>query len=141
MELKDLASISGKPGLFRIIKPARASVIVETLDQQKKKMVISANQRISILDEISIYTNTTEGSTPLIEVFQKIHEEYGTEMMIENDATQNEYLAFFKTVLPDFDQDKVYPSDIKKIVRWYEILLHEAPQLITGSVDSQEEEE
>jgi uncharacterized protein (UPF0147 family) len=140
MELKDLASISGKPGLFRIIKPARASVIVETLDEQKKKMVVSANQRISILDEISIYTNTTEGSTPLIEVLQKIHEEYGTEMIIENDATQNEYLAFFKTVLPDFDQDKVYPSDIKKIVRWYEILLNEAPQLITGSTDSQEEE-
>lgn len=140
MELKDLASISGKPGLFRIIKPARASVIVETLDEQKKKMVVSANQRISILEEISIYTNTTEGSTPLIEVLQKIHEEYGTEMIIENDATQNEYLAFFKTVLPDFDQDKVYPSDIKKIVRWYEILLNEAPQLITGSTDSQEEE-
>ena len=140
MELKDLASISGKPGLFRIIKPARASVIVETLDEKKKKMVVSANQRISVLDEISIYTNTTEGSTPLIEVLQKIHEEYGTEMIIENDATQNEYLAFFKTVLPDFDQDKVYPSDIKKIVRWYEILLNEAPQLITGSTDSQEEE-
>jgi hypothetical protein len=140
MELKDLAAISGKPGLYRIIKPTRASVIVETLDSQRKKMVVSANQRISVLDEISVYTTNSEGSTPLIDVFRVFHKEYGMEEAMDNDATNAEYLSFFKSILPDYDQDRVYASDIKKIIRWYYILLKEAPQLITGSTATDEEE-
>ena len=138
MELKDLASISGKPGLFRIVKPARASIIVESLDHQKKKMVVSANQRVSVLDEISVYTTDTNGSIPLKEVFQAIYREFGEEQAIENDATNAEYLSFFKAVLPNYDQNKVYVSDIKKIVRWYQILLEQAPTLIDQSPDEEE---
>lgn len=138
MKLKDLASISGKPGLFRIIKPSRNSIIVETLDNQKKKLVISANQRVSVLDEISIYTNDANGSVPLKEVFQAIYQEFGEEQAIENDATNAEYLSFFKAILPDYDQDRVYVSDIKKVVRWYGILLERAPYLINQSSDEEE---
>jgi hypothetical protein len=138
MKLKDLASISGKPGLFRIIKPARNSIIVETLDNQKKKLVVSANQRVSVLDEISIYTNDSNGSVPLKEVFQTIYTEFGEEQAIENDATNAEYLSFFKAILPDYDQDRVYVSDIKKIVRWYRILLERVPHLIHQSSDEEE---
>ena len=108
MELKDLAAISGKPGLYKIVKPARASVIVETLDHQRKKMVVSANQRISVLEEISIYTNNKEGATPLIEVLQSIHREYGDQQALDDDATNAEYLAFFKTILPDFAYETFY---------------------------------
>ena len=138
MELKDLVSISGKPGLFKIIKPARSSIIVESLDQHKKKSVVNANQRVSVLDEISVYTNNEEGSTPLKSVFEAIYQEYGEDQPIEKDASAPEYLSFFKTVLPDYDQDRVYPSDIKKIVRWYDILLSQAPQLIRPSSDEEE---
>ena len=138
MELKDLVSVSGKPGLFRIIKPARASIIVETLDNQKKKLVISANQRVSALDEISIYTNDSEGSVPLKTVFQAIYSEFGEDEAVESDATNAEYLSFFKAVLPNYDQDRVYVSDIKKIVRWYQILLEQAPHLIHQSSDEEE---
>ncbi len=138
MELKDFVSISGKSGLFKMIKLARASAIVETLDDKKKKLVISANQRISVLDEISIYTNSTKGSTPLAEVFQTIYREFGEEQAIDKDATNSEYLSFFLTVLPEYDRDRVYVSDIKKIVRWYYILLGEAPHLL--GAPSEEEE-
>ena len=138
MEYKDIAAIAGKPGLYKIIKPARVSVIVESLDEKKSKQVISANQRISVLDEISIYTNTAAGSEPLKNIFATIYEEFGKETDLEKDATNSELISFFKSVLPDYDQDKVYPSDIKKVVRWYHILLLHAPHLITA--DSQEEE-
>jgi len=138
MKLKDVASISGKPGLYRIIKPARASIIVETLDSQKKKLVISANQRVSVLDEISVYTNDSNGSIPLKEVFQTIYQEFGKDQAIENDAANAEYLSFFKAVLPNYDPDKVYVSDIKKIVRWYQILLEQAPHLIDQSSEEEE---
>jgi hypothetical protein len=113
---------------------------VETLDSQRKKMVVSANQRISVLDEISVYTTNSEGSTPLIDVFRVFHKEYGMEEAMDNDATNAEYLSFFKSILPDYDPDRVYASDIKKIIRWYYILLKEAPQLITGSTATDEEE-
>ncbi len=138
MELKDLASISGKPGLFKIIKPARASIIVETLDHEKKKMVVSANQRISVLDEISIYTNTADGATPLQEVFHSIYREFGEDEALESDATNAEYLSFFKAVLPHYDEDRVYVSDVKKIIRWYRILLNQAPNLVRPGSDEEE---
>lgn len=138
MELKDLVSISGKPGLFKIIKPARSSIIVESLDKQKKKSVVNASQRVSVLDEISIYTYTEEGSTPLATVFEAIYNEYGEDEILEKDATNAEYQSFFKTVLPDYDQERVYPSDIKKVVRWYHLLLDQAPHLVKPVTDEEE---
>ena len=139
MELKDLVSVSGKSGLFKIIKAARSSVIVETLDHQKKKLVISASQRISILEEISVYTNTSEGSTPLAKVFHSIYHEFGEESILDKDASNAEYLSFFKTILPEYDEDQVYASDIKKILRWFDILLIEAPHLVRPGTEEEEE--
>lgn len=138
MELKELVSVAGKSGLFRILKPSRASVIVETLDVDRKKLVISANNRISVLDEISIYTNTTEGSTPLSDVLQIIYREFGEEQAFDGEATNSEYLSFFQSILPNYDRDRVYASDIKKIVKWYYILLKEAPHLVRPGSEEEE---
>jgi len=139
MDYKELAAIAGKPGLYKIVKPTRVSVIVESLDQKKSKLVVSANQRISVLEDISIYTNTVEGSEPLKIIFKRIHDEYGADPDLDKNASSNELISFFKSILPEYDQDKVYPSDIKKVVRWYQILMHEAPELITGSTADEEE--
>jgi len=138
MELKELVSIAGKPGLFRILKPSKASVIVETLDAERKKLVVSANNRISVLDEISIYTNTKEGSTPLSDVLQTIYSEFGDEQAFDDEATNSEYLSFFQSILPNYDRDRVYASDIKKIVKWYYILLKEAPHLVRPGSEEEE---
>lgn len=138
MEYKDLAAISGKPGLYKIIKPTRASVIVESLDGKKNRLVVSASQKVSVLDEISIYTNTTEGSEPLKNILQTIHREFGADTDIDKDTSNSELLSFFKSVLPEYDQNRVYPSDVKKVLRWYHILLSEAPHLLRSG--SQEEE-
>ena len=102
-------------------------------------MVISANQRISVLEDISIYTNTVEGSEPLKLVFQKIYEDFGDDPDLDKNASNNELISFFKSVLPEYDQDKVYPSDIKKVVRWYNILIQQAPHLISGAKNEEEE--
>jgi hypothetical protein len=139
MDYKDLAAIAGKPGLYKIIKPTRVSVIVESFDSKKTKLVISANQRISVLEDISIYTNTVEGSEPLKLVFQKIYEDFGDDPDLDKNASNNELISFFKAVLPEYDQDKVYPSDIKKVVRWYNILIQQAPHLISGAGNEEEE--
>ena len=73
MDLRDVAAIAGKPGLYKVIKPTRTGVILETLDAEKKKLVANANSRVSILKEISIYTNTAEGTVLLEEVYEKLY--------------------------------------------------------------------
>jgi len=129
MELKEIAAISGKGGLFKILKPTRTGVILEAMDASKAKLVASASQRVSVLSEISIYTHSQEGSEPLEVVLKKIHAEFGNDTGVSSTSSNEELKAFLKHVLPDFDEDRVYTSDIKKLVSWYNILLKEVPEL------------
>ena len=132
MDLSKIAAIAGKGGLFRIIKPTRTGVIVEPLDDQKKKLVIGANYRVSVLQEVSIYTTDSEGSIPLEEVFAKIQQEFGHDPGV--DASDNEELkAFLKHVVPNYDTERVYTSDMKKLVSWYTILSQHAPEVLSAT--------
>jgi hypothetical protein len=131
MKIADIASVTGKGGLFKIVAPTKSGVILESLDEQKTKLVTSASQRISVLSEISIYTTTKEGTTPLEGVLQKIFIEYNNDLGIDSEADPAELRAFLKSVVPDFDVDRVYVSDIKKLVKWYNILLQHAPSVLT----------
>lgn len=140
MTLKEIASINGKPGLYHIFKPSRTGVIVESLDGKKKKSVVHANKQISVLREISIFVNTAEDSIPLADVLLAIHEKYGSDVDVDvKDAT--ELMAFMNDVCPTFDKQRVYPSDIKKLVSWYKILLEHAPSVFEEEKKAQEESE
>jgi len=129
MELKDIAALSGKGGLFKIISPTKSGVILESLDETKSKLVASSNQRISILSEISIYTKTKEGNTPLLDVLKKIKKDFANDLGVDADSDPKELKAFLKSVLPEYDEAKVYVSDMKKLVRWYGILSQNAPEV------------
>ncbi len=130
MEYKDIAAVSGKGGLFRIISPNKSGVILESLNEEKKRMIAGMKNRISVLEEISIYTKTNDGSTPLKEVMQAIYKEFGDDPGIESNSDGEELKAFIKHILPEYDESRVYVSDIKKVVNWYGILLQEAPDLL-----------
>ncbi len=130
MEFKDIATVTGKGGLFKVIKPTRTGVILESLDGKKSKLIANAHNRISILEEISIYTTTGDGSVPLQSVMQKISKEFGDDLGLENKPDPEELKSFLKHVLPDYDSDRVYVSDIKKLVSWYNILLGVAPDTL-----------
>ncbi len=129
MEFKDIATVAGKPGLYRVLKPSRSGVILESLDEKKGKLVVGAAQRVSLLSEISIYTLTEEGASPLQEVLIKIEKEFDGDTGLEG-ADKEEYQAFLKHVLPEYDEDRVYVSDIKKLINWYHILRKECPELL-----------
>lgn len=133
---KDLAAVAGKPGLFRILKPTRSGVILESLDDQKKKFVAGINQRVSILQEISVYTTDQEGVIGLPEVFNRIHTQFNGVLPIDQKAEGAELGSFLSTVVPAFDRDKVYTSDIRKLVSWYTILHERMPSLF---VENKEE--
>lgn len=129
MDLKDVAAVSGKSGLFKVVKPTRTGVILETIDAQKKKTIANANSRVSILKEISIYTTTGENSVLLEEVFKTIHKKFGQEIKVTSKSSEKELLDFLEDVVPDYDNERVYLSDIKKLVSWYKILGDFYPEL------------
>jgi len=130
MNFKDLASVAGKPGLFKIIKPTRSGVILEALDEKKSKLVAGMSMRVSVLNDISIYALTEEGAVPLSEVMKKIEETYQGDTGVDAAATDSELRAFLKSVLPEFDQDRVYVSDIKKLNAWYLLIKKFAPEVL-----------
>jgi hypothetical protein len=133
MTLSDIASVSGKGGLFKVLKPGKSGVLLESMDTAKTKLVAGASNRISILSEISIYTTTKEGTVALEDVLKKIKATYGADLGVDSESDGVELKAFLKSVLPEFDENRVYVSDMKKLVKWYGILLKEAPEVLEKS--------
>lgn len=128
--LEEVANISGKPGLFRVVKPGRVGVIVESLDSDRKREMINANAKVSILKEISVYTEDVNKSLPLADIFTKIKADFGDDLKIDIKTADNKAIfAFFEKVMPDFDRERVYATDVKKIITWYKILLNFLPEI------------
>ena len=101
MELSDIASVSGKGGLFRIINPTRTGAILESLDNVKKKLVVGAQSKVSVLSEISIYTTDADGARPLSDVLMKIHKEFDGDTDLSSGSDPEELKAFLRFILPE----------------------------------------
>ena len=112
-----------------MVKPGKTGVLLESLDVAKTKVVAGGSQRMSLLSEISIYTTTKEGTVGLQDVLMKINKDFGTDLGVDGNSDSNELKSFLKSVLPEYDQDRVYVSDIKKLVKWYSILHEYAPEV------------
>jgi hypothetical protein len=138
MDLKDIAAVSGKGGLFRVLKPTRTGVILEALDTSKAKMIANANMRVSILKEISVYTTGKESSLPLENVFRSIYEKYGKSLKVNAKSADTDLRSFLESVVPDYDSEKVYNSDIRKIVNWYSILMEHFPGIFDQKPEEKE---
>jgi hypothetical protein len=120
MSLDKILSIAGKPGLYQIVTQTRTGAVVESLID-KKRITVGAHSNISILSEIAIYTLTEE--VPLRDVLKKVKDkENGKPTSISHKDGKDTLEEFFFEVLPDYDEDRVYPSDIKKVVQWYNLL-------------------
>lgn len=117
--LKDILSISGYGGLYKYISQGRNGIIVESLED-KSRMNASASAKISALEDIAIFTDTED--LPLKDVFKKISEKENGGLAIAHKSSANELKSYFAEVLPDYDRDRVYVSDIKKVINWYNIL-------------------
>ncbi|KKB55855.1 DUF5606 family protein [Parabacteroides gordonii] len=117
--LKTILSISGKPGLFKLVSHGKNMLIVESLTD-KKRVPAYAKDKVISLGDIAIYTTETE--VPLHEVLTSVkNKENGAKVTVPSDS--KELRTYFAEVLPDFDRERVYPSDIKKLLSWYNILI------------------
>ncbi|HNW56923.1 MAG TPA: DUF5606 domain-containing protein [Bacteroidales bacterium] len=119
MNLKDILAISGEPGLFRFIAQGKNAIIVEHLETKKRSSVYGS-AKVSSLEDIAIFTENED--RPLGKVFNLIYEKEKGGPSIDPKSSVNDLKTYFETVLPEYDKNKVYPSDIKKVFQWYNTL-------------------
>jgi hypothetical protein len=133
MSLEKILSISGKPGLYVLKVQTRTGFVAESL-LDGKKITVSLKSNVSLLSEISIYTY--EGEKPLAEIMQNIAKKENKGQTISHKEDNATLLSYFREVLPEYDEERVYASDVKKIVNWYNtlqakgLLVDEAPAVI-----------
>ncbi|WP_300434433.1 DUF5606 domain-containing protein [Christiangramia sp.] len=121
MGLDKILAISGKPGLYELTAQTRGGFVAKSM-LDGKKIAVNMRHNVSILSEIAIYTYTEE--IPLGEVFQKIREKEDGGEAISHKSSKKELEDYFSEILPDYDEDRVYASDMKKIFQWYNILIN-----------------
>ena len=134
MSLDKVLSISGKPGLYKLVAQTRGGFVAESL-MDNKRITVNMRNNVSVLSEIAIYTLTKE--VPLKDVFEKIKEkENGAETSVKSKESKDKLEEYFFEILPDYDEDRVYASDIKKVLQWYNLLQKHD---MLGLLDSEKE--
>ena len=126
-DLKELAAISGMPGLHRLLRPAHHGVLVETLAERPVRTLAPAKNKVSLLSEISIYTQDPEVTVPLTEVFDRMYQQHGATLPVSAKSAEGDLSSFLAGVIPDYDRERVYQSDIKKLVTWYSLVSQHRP--------------
>lgn len=117
--LKDILSISGQPGLFKLVSKGNNNLIVESLITGKR-MPAHSSSKVITLEDIAIFTE--EGEKPLKEVLKQIADKESFGQTLDPNSSSKDLLAYFGEVVPDFDKDRVYASDVKKVLKWYNLL-------------------
>ena len=138
-ELQELAAISGMPGLYRLVRAARHGVLVESLDEKATRTLAPARNKVSLLSEISIYTQDADETVPLTEVFERIYQKHGVGSPVTAKSSESELTDFLAGVIPDYDRDRVYLSDIKKLASWYGIVSKHRPYVAAEEAPAAEE--
>ncbi|MCR5819507.1 MAG: DUF5606 domain-containing protein [Bacteroidaceae bacterium] len=139
--LEKILAISGKPGLYQLISRSNRGLIVETIGSDKRRMPIFSTDRVISLADIAMYTDEEE--VPLCDVLSSLKDkEKSQPCSIDiKKADKNELFDFFAQILPNFDRDRVYPSDVKKLLQWYNILIAEGLDDFSNPKAVNEEEE
>ncbi len=119
MELRQIVNISGKPGLFQVISASRTGFIVEALDN-RQRIPVSASAKVAALQDISIYTH--DDSVPLAEVFRRMKEAEADIPVIDKLSPDAQVKQAFVVYVPNYDTERVYISDMRKVFRWFQIL-------------------
>ena len=119
MDFSEILSITGKPGLYKVVSHTKNGIIVESIIDQKRFTAFS-NERISSLEEISVFTETDD--IPLKDVFKSLFEKNEGKATINHKSDNKTLKSTFEEIVPEYDKDRVYVSDIKKIIQWYNLL-------------------
>lgn len=138
VSISDVVAITGQPGLFRLLKSNDNAIVVESLESKPKRQLVKGNMMVSKLTDVSIYTE--EDSEPLGTVLQEINKQFGADLPVTKKSSNDELMQFLAKVLPEFDEERVYPSNVKKLVSWYNIIIRENVDLTLEEAESPEAE-
>ena len=120
MKLDEYIAVSGLPGVFRVAASRSNGLLIEDLDTGKSKFASVRKHQFTPLASVAIYT--VMDSTPLNEIFQTMKDQLGTNPPVPLNGPTADIFEYFESILPDFDRDKVYISDIKKVIKWFQFL-------------------
>lgn len=122
--LETILAISGKPGLYKLVSRGNRNLIVESIDDKHQRMPAFSTDRVISLADIAMYTDSEE--VPLADVLTTLKEkEHGAVCSLDpKKASKEELFDYFAEILPSFDRDRVYPTDVKKLIQWYNILIN-----------------
>jgi hypothetical protein len=121
MEFSKIISVTGKPGLFQVVSQSKNAIIVESLLDQKR-LAVNATQNVSLLENIAIYTYEKE--VPLLTVFKAMFEKSEGKEAISHKESGKKLTGYFSEILPDYDDERVYTSNIKKVIQWFNLLVN-----------------
>ena len=119
MNLEGIINVAGKPGLYKVVSQGKNTVIAEALTDGKKTPLFSHNQS-NMLEEIGIYTY--DDTKPLSEIFDEIAIKENEGQALSHKSSTNQLIDYFREILTDYDEERVYISDIKKVIQWYNVL-------------------
>ncbi|MGY0408146.1 MAG: DUF5606 family protein [Polaribacter sp.] len=120
MEFNKIIAITGKQGLYQVISQSKNAIIVTSLTDNKR-LAVSATQNVSLLENIAIYTYQED--IPLLQVFKTMFEKTEGKQVISHKESAKKLETFFNEVLPDYDAERVYTSNIKKVIQWFNLLI------------------
>ena len=121
MDLKEIISISGRQGLYKVIARSAKNFIVESIEGDKTRLSVNATQQVAILDEITVYT-TTEENIPLKTIFENMEKRKSEGSVPSPKDNPVDIRDFFNFAAPGYDPERVYISDMKKMLKWFEII-------------------
>ena len=121
IKFKDVVALTGTPGLHQVVKADDRALVVESLDERRRRQLVKGSMVVSKLADISIYTTDTE-SEPLLSILKELRDKYGAELPVSKKAGKDELMGLLAEVLPNYDDERVYPSNVKKIIAWHQIL-------------------
>lgn len=129
MNVEKILAISGKPGLYELKIQTRTGFVAESL-ADKKKINVGLRSNVSLLSEISIYTNT--GEIKLFEIFARIAKKENDQEAVSHKESESTLSTYFTEIVPDYDTDRVYISDIRKVLNWYNVIQNPAWQVFSA---------
>jgi ribosome recycling factor len=138
MEFNKIISVTGKPGLFQVVSQSKNSIIVESLTD-KKRLAINTTQNVSLLENIAIYTY--EEDIPLLNIFKSMFEKTEGKEALSHKESGKKLAAFFAEVLPNYDDERVYTSNIKKVIQWFNLLVNAGMDFSTIEIPTEENTE
>lgn len=121
MDLKKIVAVSGKSGLFQIIAETKSGLIVSSIEEPAKKLPVSTNHQVAILEDVSIFAKQNK-EISLKDIFVNILKQDGEKIPVKPNDSPAELKTYFEKVAPEYDEDRVYNSDIKKVVKWFNLL-------------------